>query len=183
MPSDKFKHKQEESKNFRSLLDDIVKEADRGEFLSDDFEVSGHKYHIKTVNEEENNWCYQFVNPANAVTIATTMRLPMIAMSTRSIDDIPIEDVLNHKWMELSLEDQELLNEANDFARKYFIAEHYMQFLSQRSPSLIKDLWVCYELLEARKVEVQDSLKKSSGEDSEKEKKQNMTESSPNGEQ
>jgi len=117
------------------------------------------------------------------VTIATTMRLPMIAIATRTIDGILIEDFLNHKWMELSSEDRIALDRANDFARKYFIAEHWMQFLSQRSPTLIKDFWTCYELLEARKQEVQDSIKKSLGEDSEKEEKQSTTESSPNGDQ
>lgn len=183
MPSDEFKHKQEESQKFKSLLNDIITEIDNGEFISDDFTISGHKYNLRTVNEEENNWCYQFVNPGNPVTIATTMRLPMIAIATKSIDDIPIEDILNHKWMELSEDDKTAINNSNDFAKKYFIAEHWMQILSQRSPTLIKDFWTCYELLEARKAKAQDSAKKSSGEDSEKEEKQSTTESSPNGDQ
>ncbi len=177
MPDDK-----PDKPDLSNILTDLAKELDGNE-LEDIFEAKGHKWKIRLLNDEETSWTYRYVNPSNVITVATSMKLPILSMAVREMDGHKIIDLVEHEWAKLTEEEMVVYNKMNNFNRKYFAAEHFMEFLSQRLPGVVIELWTKYEAIEARRKAAQETSKKSSGEDSEKTEKENSTESSPTGEQ
>jgi hypothetical protein len=169
----------------KSLLLDLAKEAD-GESLEDFCTVmkggKAFKFEIRLPNEEEANWTFRYMNPSNVVTVATSMKLPNLSISIRSINGISVDDFFMQEWEELPEFDRLEYESKNKFAQKYFAAEHMMQYLGQRTPDFVQELWEHYEALDKRRKEAQAELGNSSGEDSEKGESENSTEASPLGE-
>jgi len=169
----------------KSILMDLAKEAD-GESLGDSCTLmkggKAFKFELRLPNEEETNWCFRYMNPANVVTVATSMKLPKLAISIRGINDIPVEMFFFDEWEALPQFDRMEYESKNKFAKKYFTAEHMMQYLGQRFPDFIQELWELYEVLDKRRKDAQDELGNLSGEDSETEENENSTEPSPPGE-
>jgi len=169
----------------KSLLIDLAKEADGkslGDFCTLTKGGKDFKFEIRLPNEEETNWCFRYMNPANVVTVATSLKLPKLAISIRSINTISVDKFFMDEWEALPEFDRLEYEAKNKFAQKYFTAEHMMQFLGQRFPDFIQELWELYEVLDKRRQEAQDELGNSSGEDSEKEESENSTEPSQPGE-
>ena len=165
----------------KSLLIDLAKEVD-GKPLEDTFKVGKFQFRVWLPNEEEMNWCYRYINPANLVTVATSMKLPNLSISIRSINGLPVEDFFEDEWAAVPEGDRLELLSRNSFSRKYFTAEHLMQFLGQRPPEFVQDLWKQYEALAKKRTDLQGELKNSSGEASETEESESLTETSPLGE-
>lgn len=165
------------AENLKGLLLDLAKEADGG-VLDSVFEVNKFTFKLRLPSEEEMNWCYRFMNPANTVTVATSMRLPILAIAIREINGLSIEEFFASEWEGLSATEKSFYENANKFSKKYFAAEHLMQFLGQRPPAFIQSLWANYEELSKRRKIAGDEIKNSSGEGSEKAEKKSLTEPS-----
>lgn len=165
----------------KRILLDLAKEID-GEGLDEIFDIDNFKFRIRMLNEEETSWAYGFVNPTNVVTIATSIRLPTMSMAIREINGMPTDKFFESDWDNLDEVSRSAYESKNKYAKKYFVAEHLMEFLSQRQPDFMHSLWKRYEVLENRRKDLQEKIKNSSGEDSDKTEKKNSTESSPIGE-
>lgn len=159
----------EEHINLKSVLTDIARELD-GESVDGVFEVNGHKFLMKLLNEEESNWRNAHVITVNRLSAVSSFRLPTLAICIRGIDGIDIIDFFDEKWKELKKEEKEMFGgEDNKFARKYFAAEQLMSWLSQLNPDSVGKLFDEYQKLQERRNKVQANLKKSSGENSDQE--------------
>jgi len=170
------------SKNLKSLLTDLKKELG-GDLLEDTFSVEDHQFTMRLLNEEENSWCYQYVNTGNVMAMGISLRMPTLAIGIRAIDGIPLMEYFSDDWNTLSVAEQRALTEANKYSRKYFVAGHMMDYLGDCPPEMITKLWAEWEKLTQRRTDAQEQVKNSSGEDSEKETSENTTESSPFGDQ
>lgn len=153
--------------NPRQILVDLANELD-GRVLQDDFKIGSRTYTIRLLNEEETNWRNSHVVMSTQLATATSIRLPTVAMSVRSIDGTSIEEIFKEEWDKVSEEKKnEYLNGTNRYSRKHFFAEFFMSWLSERFPDSITPLFEAWRELEDRRLKSQGELKNSSGESSE----------------
>lgn len=170
------------STDLKKILNNLANEMD-GRQLTKEFTLFNFKWEISLLNEEESNWRNAHLNTGNQLATFTSMRLATLAMAIRKINDAPVFAFFEEEWGQMTVDQIAALENMNKFARKYFAAEHLMEFLSQRFPEGVGDLYDYYQELEAERKEVLDASKKSSGENSETDEKPNTTEFSPNGDQ
>ena len=170
--------------NIATVLKDLAKDLDGSARISDVFSIKGHTWEMRLLNEEESNWRNAHILAANKLAMLTSFRLPTLAIAIRKIDDIPIDHFFDDVWEEMDAQDRVEIQSMSKYAKKYFIAEHLMEFLSQRFPDAVEELFVKgYNVLQEREQEAQDTLKKSSGEGSETEKSEITIEPSPSGDE
>ena len=167
--------------SLKSVLNDLVTELD-GSVLSETFDVNGRKWALKLLNEEETNWRNAHVIMANTLSAMSSFKLPTLAMSIQRVENsgsmVSIREIFQEEWDDLPKEDRERYEGLNNaYSQKYFAAEKFMEFLSQRFPDALDPLYEKYEFLRKRRDEAQAALKKSSGEGS-----QGTTDPSPPGE-
>jgi hypothetical protein len=174
------------SNNVKSLLTDIGRELD-GDGLEGEISVESLRCKVRLLNEEESNWRYAHVDSSNSVSALTSYRLPTLAIGIRDIFHqkqnrwISVYEFFDEDWKFLPQDTRDALESMNKYAKKYFVAEHLMEWLSQRPPEVLVELVKQWDQLEARRKEAQEALKKSLGEGSEKEESTNSTELSPSG--
>ena len=170
--------------NPRKILDDLARELD-GDCIEDSFTWRGRTFKIRLLNEEESNWRNGFVNTSSGLSTVTSFRLPTLAMGIREIDGVPVFDFFLSEWenTQKGRDIVRLVEGRGTFSMKYFAAESMMQFLGSRPPEALEEMWKCWKGLEDRREAAQANVKKSSGEDSEKDAKPSTTESSPSGAQ
>jgi hypothetical protein len=166
------------------ILNDLAKDLDGQKRISDTFHLQGHTWEMQLLNEEEGNWRNAHIVAANKLAMLSSFRLPTLAIAIRRIDGVSVEEFFSQKWDNLDAQDRVDLQNMSKYAKKYFMAEHLMEFLSQRPPDAIEDLFLNgYDVLQKREADAQDTLKKYSGEGSEKEKSGITIESSPTGDE
>lgn len=170
-----------EARNLKQTLLDIGKELDITGAISETFGVFGHKWKMALLNEEESNWRMSHVVMSNKLSAVASFRLPTLAIGIREIDDIPVVDFFAEDWEAMSADVRNELMSMNPYSKKYFVAEHLMQFLAARFPEGVAELWEKWQMLENRRLEAIATLKKSSGESSESTKEAPTTELSPTG--
>lgn len=170
--------------NPKQLLMDLGKELD-GDCLERTFELFGHTWSIRLLNEEESNWRNGYVNTGSKLSTITSYRLPTLAIGIREIDGIPVFAFFQEEWKntEEGRQALELIEGRGRFNQKYFTAEHMMEWLAERFPEKMEELWEPWADLEERREKAQGSLKKFSGEDSEEDTNPTGTESSPSGDE
>lgn len=174
------------SKHVKDILTDIGKELD-GDTLEGEISAGGLRFKVRLLTEEESNWRFGHVNTSNNASALSSFRLPTLAIGIREIYHekfgrwVSVYEFFDEDWQKLSEEVQEALMDGNKYSKKYFMAEHLMEWLSQRREIML-DLHEQWTGLEKRREEAQKALKKSSGEDSEKGESTNSTEPSPPGE-
>jgi hypothetical protein len=170
-------------KNPKQLLLDIGKDLNITEGISEIFDIFGRKWKMSLLNEEESNWRMAHVVTSSKLSAVTSFRLPTLAIGIREIEGVSVYDFFAEDWDKLTPDSRQELLSMNPYAKKYFCAEHLMQFLSDKYPEGIAELWEHWQQLEKRRNEAIAALKKSSGESSEKTAEPNTTEPSPTGEE
>lgn len=179
----------------KQLFSDIAKEME-SRCISDIYEVQGHKYEMRLLNGEEAQWRNAHImleglavkgdgkvglSSANLAAL-TSIKLPTLAMGIRKIDSESVEEAFEEDWGSVPAKQQLEMLKENKYAKKWFIAEHFMQYLANWSDAILEDLWNNWAALEERRRQAGEELKKSSGEALEKKEKPNLTELSPSGE-
>ena len=164
----------------RILLD--LQDELSGELLSEIVEVRGRKFEMRLLNDAEHGWVYGLVNFRSDLKLALEARRSTLAAGIRSIDGVSLEDMYLSDWEALDEKEQkEMIADHGSLA--FCFANFFLEgFLKKVPSSFINDLHMKWQELESRRVEAQGELKNSSGEDSEKEEKKNLTESSQDGE-
>lgn len=173
-------------KSVKDILYDIGKELD-GDTLEGELSAEGLRFKVRLLNEEESNWRFGRVDPSNTMSAINSYKLPTLAIGIREIHHdkldrwVSVYEFFDEDWEKLPAETRDALMSMNKYSKKYFIAEHLLEWLSQRNPSIIKKLYDQWVDLEKRREEAQEALKKSSGEGSKKEESESSTEPSPDG--
>lgn len=160
----------------KQILTDLMNEM-RGRCLSEAFESEGHTYEMQLMNGEETNWRnshvilkgISFENKAIGLDTISGMRNPTLAIGIRKIDGTTIESMFESNWDDLNNEVKIAMIGDNPKARKWFIAERFLEVLSTWDDVTLEDLWGKWAELMSRRRLVQDKTKKSSGESGKKE--------------
>lgn len=174
-----------DAKSVRDILDDIGKELD-GDTLEGEISARGLRCKVKLLTEEESNWRFARADPSTTLSALSSLKLPTLAIGIRELYHekldrwVSVYEFFDSDWELLPKETREVLMGSNKFSKKYFIAEHLMEWLSQRR-EVIGELYSQWKDLEDRREKAQATLKKSSGEVSEKEENKSSTETSPDG--
>ena len=166
------------------LLVDLARELD-GETLEVTFALFGHDFTISLLTEEEANWRNSFLNTGSSISTMSSWRLPTLAIGIRRIDSVPVYEFFADEWAntEEGRQIRSILEGKGKYSQKYFAAEHLMQFLADRPPEKVEEMWLHWAALEKRREDAQDNVKKSSGEASEESTDVPGTEPSPSGDQ
>lgn len=174
-------------RSVKDILNDIGRELD-GDTLEGELVSSGFRFKARLLTEEESNWRFTYVDSTNTVSALNSYKLPTLAIGIREVYHdklgrwVSVYEFFDEDWQKLPKELRDSLMSGNKYSKKYFIAENFMEWLSQRRErELIPELYTQWEKLEERRREAQDELKKLSGEGSEKEKSETLTDPSPDG--
>jgi hypothetical protein len=146
--------------NLKQALLDFQTEM-KGLLIEDTFEVRGKQWTLRLPNEEEQCWTTSMLNMTTAMSTYMSTRLAALAIGIRKIDGKEVYDYFEDDWFKLSLDERNTIENLNQFGRKYFVAEHLHQYLSQMPSELINDLWAEWQKLEERRGQAQVMAKKS----------------------
>lgn len=180
--------------SIKQLFSDIAKEME-SKCISDTFLINGHNYEMRLLNGEEAQWRNAHIMlegmsikadgklglTSTNLAALTSIKLPTLAMGIRKIDGVTVEDAYAEDWGLLQEEARISLLRDNKYARKWFVAEHFMEYLANWPDTVLEDLWRNWAELERRRDAAGEAVKKFSGESSEKEVNKNSTELSPSG--
>lgn len=162
----------------KSILLDIEKEV-AGVLLSETFVVRNRKWTMKLLDEGETAWTFSLANVNSHVELALSVRLANLAVGIRFIDGIPIDKVFEDRYVNMDAVDREF--KFKDKEPKYIFSQLMYEFLQNIDPDYIKELQAKWNELEKKREAAQAELKNSSGESSQKDEKQNLTELSQSG--
>jgi len=168
----------------KKMLLDLARELD-GETIEDTFLWMGREWTIRLLTEEESNWRNSFINTGSRISTVSSWRLPTLSIGIRAINGIPVFEFFREEWesTEEGRQIVQLVDGRGRYNQKYFAAEYLMQYLAERPPERLEEMWGFWESLEQRREDAQDAAKKSSGEGSEEGEKPTGTESSPSGDE
>jgi len=137
----------------------------KSKLLEDTFTVHGKTWKMRMLNDEEQTWTASMMNTQNTLTLALSGRLANLAIGIREIDGKPVYEYFTDDWDELGEDTKSDLLGMNEFAFKYFVAEHLHSFIAAWPSEEITELWEKgWNLLEERRKAAQEMSKKSSGE-------------------
>lgn len=140
-----------ENSKRHKILNDLKQEISRG-FITEEVTVLGRVFKLKTLNEEEEAWSDQFLQPATAYSILASARVPKLALSIVSIDGLAPDQLFEYpdNW---SFEEKEG-HEKNAVRKLYWLRTEMMKFLADLDRSTILELWSAYSKLDQRRAEV-----------------------------
>jgi hypothetical protein len=134
-------------------------------FIQRDFEVSGYKFTLKTLNEKEAIWRDRYTDLSVNASFLSSRRVPTLAISIKAINDEKVEDLFEVEQIrEEDKSDRDRMIESfvdSDLRRgKYAVAEKVMNFLSEAPPHIIDELWSRYQEIETESRESLNALAK-----------------------
>jgi hypothetical protein len=148
-----------------SILDDLATELDKG-FLEANFDIAGHQWTMRLLQDHERNWANGFVRNTSLNAMLTSVRAPVLAIGIRAIDGVPIPTFFQKQWEAESAEMEtlakQMLDAANPYVKQYWFAERLFVWLSQRPPNFVEQLWSKWTELESRREKAEDAMGKSS---------------------
>jgi len=128
-------------------MGDILK--DLGElflkgFVEDEVEISGFKFKLRTLDEQESIWRDKYTDLSMNTSFLSSRRVPTLAISIREINGKKVKDIVD-----ISEEEKKKYEDKED-NYKYLVAEKVKDFLLEAPPSFIDKLWSKYQELESR---------------------------------
>jgi hypothetical protein len=147
----------------KQVLLDIKKELE-GYCIEDTFEVHGHSFKMRLLDESENRWVLGFVPNLDFQNIKTLMsiRVPMLAAGVREIDGNSVSTMFDEDWDKLSEDEKEsLFREHGSDSKLIFVKNSLRDLLDKFPPEWNSELYAKWTELEARRRSAQDLLKNS----------------------
>jgi hypothetical protein len=133
------------------ILETIRKELAVG-FLEKTVDIGEHKFHLRTLNEDDEVWADQFIRAITASSLISSRRAPRLAAAIKSIDGIPLEELFQYPDEMDKLVKVEMDN--NKVAKKYWLYGQMLQFLTEDSIRVfIAQLFEAFEKLEEERGE------------------------------
>lgn len=148
-----------------NILDDLAAELDKG-FVEDTFEVAGHTWTMRTLQDHERAWASGFIRTQSMNSMLSSMRAPTLAAGIRSVDGKPVAEFFKDAWEKEATDMGEavrkVMESQNPYILQYWFAEQLYVWLSKRPPSFVEKLWEKWLLLEKRREEAEVAMGKSS---------------------
>lgn len=142
-----------------TLLQDIQKQIN-GHELETTVEVAGHKYHMTTINSDEEMWSDGLMQTDSTPQAVSSYRKSRLAAAIKHIDDIKIEDMF------------EFPDDMSEVGKEQFTMSWYGQrtwqmqqmyvWLGELPMPVIDNLAIEYQKISRQRKESLDQLKKSS---------------------
>jgi len=129
-----------------NVLDTIVKLYNQG-FIEKEFELDGHKYVIRTLNEHESVWRDQFVPVGMTMNVVSAKIVPTLAVAIKSIDGVAIESQFSNEGSNESFFSS--INEFSDLSYAY----KFKKVLQALPHFVILRLYEHYQELEKKEEE------------------------------
>lgn len=148
-----------------NLLDELAKDIDPGVF-EDTVVVRKVSWKFRLLCDHERNWSNGYVRTSSVTTMLSSMRAPTLAIGIREIgrpDEagtlkmLTVQDYFAEVWTKeqgtLDAATKRMLEQSNEFIRQYWFAEKLFQWLSDRDPEFIDELWRPWSQLEDKRTE------------------------------
>lgn len=142
----------ENKKDRHKVLMDLSTELNEG-FLEEIFEVAGKEWLFRTLNDAEEVWSDKFIASGSLVATVSSRRAIKVAVSVRTIDSVPIEQLFFFTNNEVGKAEKEFV-EANPVRERFWYAEKLYEFLSEQPSQFIADLYMKYVDLSNRQLTV-----------------------------
>lgn len=141
-----------DAKKHKILLD-LKKEIQVG-FIDQEFDIRGHKFKLKTLNEEEETWSDQFLlSTGTPYAMIVSARAPKLAVSITHIDGTSVADLFEYpeEWSPEQRRDMD----TNALRKSYWLRTQLMTYLQKdMDRELIMDLFKAFQTLDERRTEV-----------------------------
>lgn len=141
-----------ENSKKHKVLQDLKREIQIG-FIDQDFEVKGHKFKIKTLNEEEETWSDQFIQASGTTySMIVSARAPKLAVAITHVDGVPVSELFDYpdEW---TVEQKRELD-ANPLRKKFWLRTQMMTFLQDLDRDTTVELFKAFKTLDDRRAEV-----------------------------
>lgn len=133
------------------ILETLKAELKRG-FIEKEVTVSGHKFKLKTLSEDDEVWADSFMRTLSTASILSSRKAPRLAASIQSIDDTAAAALFEYPD-DMSADSKKGM-EDNPIQKRYWTYTQMLYFLSEESNRLfINELWAAYEALETEQLE------------------------------
>lgn len=134
----------ERQEKLRKLLSDCEETVEKG-MIERTFSCHGLKWVMRPLRDHENSWRSKYIIPGSLVSLTTSNRSATLAIGIRAIgsedeEPEPIENFFAKEWDELKKQARNLL-ESNNYAKQYFLAEKLHEWLSNKTPQFVDELW------------------------------------------
>jgi hypothetical protein len=134
-----------------NVLNAIKQEISKG-FIERDYEVNGHKYKLRTLNEDDEVWADSYMRITTPAAILSSRKAPRLAVAIVSIDGESKEQLFALPD-DMPKEDRDALKD-NQVQYKYWLNGQMLYFLSEEgNRPYINDLWDKYNELEKEREE------------------------------
>lgn len=133
------------------VLTDLKVELHKG-YIEDEIELSGHKFKLKTLSEEEELWTDTYTIGSTAMAIMSSMRLPKLAVAIVSIDDLPVSKLFDFPD---DMEEKVKKGIVEDEVRmKYWLRDQMMMYLSEDTVRpFVSKLWEKFAEMDKRRAD------------------------------
>jgi hypothetical protein len=134
-----------------AVLEALKTDLSRG-FLEKTVTVNKFKFVLSTLNEDDEVWADSFVRTSSTMSIVTSVRVPRLACSIKSVNEIPADKLFEYPE-DMPKEVQQELDKS-DVRKKYWVHTQMMLFLSESGiRPFVNDLYKEYETLESQRNE------------------------------
>ena len=144
--------------NYSQILNDLRTELSSS-FVEDVFEVRGHSFKLRLLNDVETEWAYSQIDTKTPLGLAVAARRATLAIGIREIDgatpEVLCEELLKSRT---DPEIQVLYNESSN-SSDILYANMLLETLKEYPPEFIDEIYDGWKKLEVRRSEAQKNLK------------------------
>jgi len=133
------------------VLETLRSELTRG-FIETDVNILGHKFKLRTLNEDDEVWADTFLRTNSAAAMVSSRKAPRLAAAIVSIDDVSSPNLFEYPDS-ITQEEKKTL-EDNPIQKKYWVHTQMLLFLSEDgNRDFINALWEPYSKMEEQRAE------------------------------
>lgn len=134
-----------------AVLEALKSELKRG-FIDKEVVVSGHKFKLHTLNEDEETWADSLTRSNNVMATFSSRRAPRLAAAISEIDGSKVEELFLYPD-DMPPEIKKGFDE-NPVSKRYWLRDQMLYFLAEDSNRpFISELYDNFEKLEAERDE------------------------------
>lgn len=142
-------------KDRNKILQDFSKETAKG-FVEDTFNVWGHQWTMRTLNDGEEVWSDKFVGN-KTMEFVSSQRCAKLCVSIQMFDGLPLEELFFlPETTDIERATKQFIM-GEEYRRRFWYAEKMYEYLAEQPPDLPRDLFEKYnEMVERRKKVIND---------------------------
>ena len=142
-----------------AALSRFKEEVKKG-FIEKTVEISGTKFTLHTLNEDEEVWADTYTRPTSPMSYLSSRRAPRLSVAIKAVNDVPVAELFTAPD-DLSDDEKEKLKDSS--TKRYWLYLQLMAFLAEDVPSsVVEKLYAEYETLLKERDESLDAAIKQS---------------------